>query len=237
MKKKCLIVAASVAAILAAPAALATCVKPQLLFFGDDTGVIAWQAPRIDSPLDPNSARLAVHVLNQDGNDYAGAYNDCTGINGKLVGAVKNLSFDFQNETANPAVHIGAGAPRYSVDIDSDGDGLYNFSAFLSAFHCNVPLSENPGWSRADFTGRVTAGCSIFVDNVQYTSDGVKSAWKLYAEANPTHKVMTWLGPAYLVMDEPGTAFVDRLAFHNKMFVQSGTGSGAIKNCSSEASC
>jgi len=225
------------ASTLVASTAFATCPKPALQFFGDDTGVITWQSPRIDSPLDSNDHRLAVHVLNQDGDDYAGAYSTCTGIEGKLVGDVKNLSFDFENESANPFVHIGAGAPRYSVDLDTDGDGFYNLSAFLSAFYCGVPLAENPGWSRADFTGRVSAGCSIFVDGVQYTSDGTRSAWKVYADANPTHAVMTTPGSAYLVMDEPGTAFVDRLAFQNKMYIRSGTGTAAIKSCASEASC
>jgi len=221
---------------LAAGEAAATC--PQTLqFFGDDTGVITWQSGRVDSPKDVDSSRVAVHVLRQSNNDFAGAYTDCSGIENRLVGAVRNLSFDFLNDSTEPSVHVGAGAPRYSVDIDTNGDGSYDLSAFLSAFHCQAVLPENPAWSRADFTGRILPGCSIFVDNVQYTSDGVKSAWRLYADANPTHKVMSWKGAAYLVMDEEGTAFVDRLAFHNKMFVKSGSGSAAVKTCANETSC
>ena len=221
---------------LAAGEAAATC--PQTLqFFGDDTGVVTWQSGRVDSPKDADSSRLAVHVLRQDNDDYAGAYTECSGIENKLVGAVRNLSFEFLNDSTETAVHIGAGAPRYSVDIDTNGDGSYDLSAFLSAFHCQAVLPENPAWSRADFTGRILPGCSIFVDNVQYTSDGVKSAWRLYADANPTHRVMSGKGPAYLVMDEEGTAFVDRLAFHNKMFVKAGSGSAAVKSCANETSC
>ena len=221
---------------LAAGEAAATC--PQTLqFFGDDTGVVTWQSGRVDSPKDADSSRLAVHVLRQDSNDYAGAYTECSGIENKLVGAVRNLSFEFLNDSTETAVHIGGGAPRYSVDIDTNGDGSYDLSAFLSAFHCQAVLPENPAWSRADFTGRILPGCSIFVDNVQYTSDGVKSAWRLYADANPTHRVMSGKGPAYLVMDEEGTAFVDRLAFHNKMFVKAGSGSTAVKSCANETSC
>ena len=101
---------------LAAGEAAATC--PQTLqFFGDDTGVVTWQSGRVDSPKDIDSSRVAVHVLRQDGNDYAGAYTDCSGIENKLVGAVRNLSFEFLNDSTETAVHIGAGAPRYSVDI------------------------------------------------------------------------------------------------------------------------
>jgi len=221
---------------LAAGEAAATC--PQTLqFFGDDTGVITWQSGRVDSPKDSDSSRVAVHVLRQSNDDYAGAYTDCSGIENKLVGAVRNLSFEFLNDSTEPSVHIGAGAPRYSVDLDTNGDGSYDLSAFLSAFHCQAVLPENPAWSRSDFTGRILPGCSIFVDNVQYTSNGVKSAWRLYADANPTHKVMSPKGSAYLVMDEEGTAFVDRLAFHNKMFVKAGTGSAAAKTCANETSC
>ncbi len=133
-------------------------------------------------------------------------------------------------------MHVGAGAPRYSVDLDIDGNGSYDFSAFLSGFYCNQPLAENPGWSRADFTGRISPGCELQANNVSYVSDGSKSAWKLFAEANPNAKVFC-VGPAYLIMDEPGTAYVDRLAFHNIMYQASGTGASAAKGCPSEASC
>lgn len=208
----------------------------KLLFITSDTGIVSWQSPRFDSPRDPNSSRLGVHVLRQDGDDYVIAYSKCSGAENKLVGQIRNLSFEFLNQTGEPSVHVGAGAPRYSVDIDAGGDGSYDYSAFLSGFYCDEPMAENTKWSRADFTGRTLAGCSIFVNNVQYTSDGVKSAWQLYAEANPTDKVIG-IGPAYLVMDEDGTAFVDRLAFHNIMYVANGTGSAAIKSCPSEASC
>jgi hypothetical protein len=246
MKTLCALALGGLALAMADPASATNCSNAnfkKLQFFSSDTGGILWQSPRLDSPLDTNSQRLLVHLLRQDGDDWAGAYSNCTGIEGRLVGAVRNLSFDFLNASGEPSVHIGAGAPRYSVDIDADGDGAYDFSAFLAAFYCQG-TTTNPAWSRADFTGQTAIGaCSIFVNNVQYTSDGARSAWKVYADANPTHKVMSWPGPAYLVMDEDagvlggGTAFVDRLAFHNKMYVQSGTGSAAIKNCPSESSC
>ncbi len=66
-----------------------------------------------------------------------------------------------------------------------------------------------------------------------FTSDGASSAWALFAAAHPGYKVLD----AYLVMDEDGTAFVDRLAFHNRMFQSSGSGTAAVKACGSEAVC
>jgi len=233
MTKLSVWILAAAALALAGPAS-ATCSKAyykKLKFFSDDTGDILWQKPRIDSPLDADNSRLMIHVLAQDGDDYAGAYSDCTGIEGVAVENVRNLSFDFLNTSSQP-VHVGAGAPRYSVGIDSDGDGNTDFYAYLAAFYCEEVLSSDPRWSRADFTGRVTAGCSIWT-NVQITSDGVHSAWQNLAAAYPGAKVTG----AFLIMDDAGTAFVDRLAFHNKMYVQSGSGSAAIKNCPAESSC
>ena len=96
-------------ALAAGEAAAATC--PQTLqFFGDDTGVVTWQSGRVDSPKDTDSSRVAVHVLRQAGDDdYAGAYTECSGIENKLVGAVRNLSFEFLNDTTEP---IGAHRAR-----------------------------------------------------------------------------------------------------------------------------
>lgn len=234
MKVLCALTLAA-AALFAAGAANATncnnAAYKKLQFFSSDTGGILWQSPRVDSPLDPNTQRLMVHLLSQDGDDWAGAYSNCSGIEGKALGDVRNLSFDFLNTSSQP-VHIGAGAPRYSVEIDTDGDQVADVYAYLAAFYCEEVLSGDPRWSRADFTGRVTAGCSIWT-NVQHSSDGVNSAWSALAAAYPTGKVLQ----AYLIMDEAGTAFVDRLAFHNKMYIQSGSGSAAIKNCPAESSC
>lgn len=214
----------------------------KLKFFSYDTAEIVWQGNRVDSPLDPNKTRLMIHVLLQDGvppYDYAGAYNDCTGIEGQSVADVRNLSFDFLNTSSQP-VHVGAGSPRISVELDKDGDGGgTDLVAYLAGFHCEAVLPEDIRWSRADFTGRVLAGCSIYTsEGGPHTSDGVSSAWDLFAAAYPDAKVVD----AYLVADEDAggtgaTSFVDRLAFHNRMFVAAGSGSAAIKNCPSEASC
>ena len=222
--------------LLAGPASATNCTQKRALeFFSYDTAGILWQNQRQDSPLDSGKQRIMVHVLFQDGvepYDYAGAIAECTGIENKLVGQVRNLSFDFLNTSSQP-VHIGGGSPRYSVEIDSDNDGVADTVAFMAAVHCDAPLVEDPEWSRADFTGRVTAGCSIFVGAEQFTSDGSSSAWSLMATAHPTWKVKQ----AYLLVDEDGTTFVDRLAFHNRMFTGPGTGSAGIKNCGSEAVC
>ena len=236
MRKLFSFAAAGLAMVMAIPAGAATCADSsfrKLQFFSDDTGGILWQSPRVDSPLDTGTARLMVHVLSQDGNDYAGAFGNCTGIEGKLVTAVMNLSFEFMNLTGNPFVHISAGAPRYSVDLDTNNNGVFDtgvdVSASLAAFHCEEVRKEDTRWSRAYWTSRNAAGCSLFVGSEQFTSNGTTSAWALMAAAHPTWKVLK----AYFIMDEEGTTFVDRLAFQSQQFY----GSGAPKSCSSEAGC
>ena len=131
------------AALVAAGSANATTCSnasfKKLLFITSDTGIVSWQSPRFDSPRDPNSSRLGVHVLRQDGDDYVIAYSKCSGAENKLVGQIRNLSFEFLNQSGEPSVHIGNGAPRYSVDIDAGGDGSYDYSAFLSGFSATSP--------------------------------------------------------------------------------------------------
>lgn len=245
MKKVFVWALAGAALALAATANATNCSNAaykSLKFFSGDTGAVTWQDGtdyfgfvRSDSPRDANHGRLLVHMLIQHypaDIDMAGAYGNCTGIENKLVGNVKNLSFDFMNGSNGDPVHVGAGSPRYSVDIDTDGDNVADTSAFLAAFYCQAVI-EDPAWSRADFTGRTDAGCTIYVGAEVFTSDGVKSAWRLLADAHPTWKVKS----AYLVMDEAGTAILDRLAFQNQMFQQAGSGTSAIKSCGSETAC
>jgi hypothetical protein len=200
-----------------------------------DTAVIQWQKDRVDSPLDPNTSRLAVHVLHNDGDDIAIAYNDCTGIEGKSLGQVRNLSFDFLNESSQPVTVIPF--MHIHVGLDTNSDGIVDNSVALVASNCAAVLSEDARWSRADFTGRTSPGCKLFTAFDPITpagmSDGVNSAWKNFAMLHPTWKVMT----ATFVLGRNGTAFIDRLAFHNRMFVQAGSGTSAVKNCPFEWSC
>jgi hypothetical protein len=237
MSKRLAWAMAGIVLFVTAPAMATGACPKALQFFSDDTGGILWQKPRNDSPLDPNSSRLMVHVLFQTGDDFAGAFNECTGIEGRKLSQVRNLSFDYQNSTGNPT-HTGAGSPAIRVGLDLDGNGSLDDFATLSAFHCNAVLTEDSRWSRADFTGRTAPGCLIFLNsdgtNPASMSDGTDSAWKNLADAHPNGKVV---GVAFFILDEVGTAFIDRLAFHNRMFIQAGSGSAAVKNCPSESSC
>lgn len=244
--KSLLACALAAAALLGAgPSAATNCNNAsfkQLKFESSDTGGGLWQNQREDSPLDPNTARIMLHVLLQDyagqpfGYDYVAIFSNCTGIEGKTLPQVKNLSFEFLNDSSQP-VHVSLGAPRIEMALDADGDGNYDEIASLAAGHCSEVLGGNPHWSRADFTGRTSPGCKIWFNSngttAQSESDGSNSAWANLASQHPTWKVLV----AYLVFDETGTSFVDRVAWQNKMYIAPGSGTSAIKNCPSESSC
>ena len=135
------------------------------LFFGDK-GMAVWQSGTDDqgilvddSPLDSNHARLGLYVPADDtldvtgtDYDYAGAFAKNTGLAGRTLPRVRNLSFDFLKASAGATV--GGGNPRFSIPIDLDGDGAWDGFAFAAAGDCEASIGAT--WSRADFTGRVS---------------------------------------------------------------------------------
>jgi hypothetical protein len=206
---------------------------------------IGW-ARGTDSPLDGNHQALLATVSTGDtvNGNCAEAYSFRTGIEGKNVADVQNLSFDFL--TADAVGH--GGVPRISVILrDTNGTGALHF-AYLGAgsepTYCGAQIGTSD-WSRADFTGRTTAGCTLYVDSgTPYTSDGLLSAWGVFAAAHPDYQVVQATDPvfgggpgagAFLVMDEAGTYHADRLAIQNLMFIRNLP--QYIKDCPSESSC
>jgi hypothetical protein len=220
------------------------------LFFGDK-GMAVWQSGTDDqgilvddSPLDSNHARLGLYVPADDmldvtgtDYDYAGAFAKNTGLAGRSLPRVRNLSFDFLKASAGATV--GGGNPRFSIPIDLDGDGDWDGFAFAAAGDCEASIGAT--WSRADFTGRVTVGCTLFGhDGVAYSSDGTESAWKNYADAFPTARIAKEdSAVAFVIHDDgsDGASWVDRIAFQNRMFVMPGTGPSSIRRCFTESSC
>jgi hypothetical protein len=203
----------------------------------------SWQTGN-DSPADgPNNqfVSLTTDFSNYPTDwGYSYATNGNTGINkkGVAVGNVRNLSFDFENDNPGNG-YVGAGSPRISVGIDIAGDHGIDGYAYLSAGYCNTPYaSPDDDWSRADFTGQTAAGCTIiFSDQTDpnnpvlssYASSGTSSAWAVFATAHPSYIARS----AFVVLDEQGTAHLDRIAIHNKMF----TAKNKTVNCPTENDC
>ncbi len=215
--KKIIAGAVAVVGLLAlAPAAASAHVGParRLRFGSSDTGSIHWQRHVSDSPLDANQARLKVAV-DQDGDDWAYAYAKGTGVRGP-VSKPRHLSFDVRTTG-----YVGAGAPRISVELDTDADGEADVYAYLSAAHCSKPITGST-WALADFTGHTGAGCALYASDqgLPYESSDGQSAWDTFAAAHEGARVLD----AYLVSDETGQSFVDRLTIGQHVF---GSASGA----------
>jgi hypothetical protein len=232
---------ACVALTMAGSAASAhTGYTERLRLFFADTGSVQWQSYKDDtgafvkdSPLDTNHARLKINVPEQTGDDYAGVYANNTSLAGRLLGDVRNVSFDFLLGPGDTG-----GGVRFSIPIDENGDSVTDNFLFAAARDCAEPITAS-NWQRADFTGRNSLGCTIYYGGVTpYTSTGTQSAWDVFAAANPTWRVAPQSDQvAFVILDEVGTVFLDRVAMQNHMFVAAGTGTAAIKHCPFESSC
>ena len=173
-----------------------------------DTGSVSVQRNVADSPADPNSTRIKLAVAEQTGDDYvvlspAGRTN----VRGPIE-AARQLRFDVRTTS-----YVGAGAPRISVDLDTDGNGQADLFAYLSAAYCQQQIGSSD-WAVADFNTTAT-GCAFYAsDGVKYSSDGTHSAWAAFAAAHPGARVLA----AYVVMDEVGQSFIDRIAIGNMVW-------------------
>jgi hypothetical protein len=123
---------------------------------------------------------------------YAGVYSNNRFIYGKPLSSISTLSFRFSGDAAT------AGSPRFSVPIDTNGDGTTDIWAFISAFYCN------------DGSGNVSAnnaGCTI------YTSDGGSYAGvAALTAAYPGAKIATD-NYVFVISDEPGTWTISNVKF------------------------
>lgn len=132
-----------------------------------------------------NSATLNNIPAGRDG-AYAGVYYAISHLQGKTIGNVTSLGFTYTGSTA------GAGAPRISLPVDTDGNGSTDTYLFIAAFHCN------DGEGLVDAIHDTT--CTIF-----YTGgpDSGYPNWAALVDAHPGFKVATTNLP-FVIADEPG---------------------------------
>lgn len=189
-------------------------VKPKLSFFKSNAA-IGWSTEGGSSPSDPTNTESLRIVTKLTGTSAAGAFTfgnaeAANTIVGRMLGQIDNLSFDAKGV-------LGAGAPRISLTtIGDDGNHTY----FLSAFHCNDPLSGD--WVEADFIHDITS-CLIFRD-----SEIAGQTWSTHvttADAN-NETVTDW----FLIVDEgPTTIYVDKLVVQDWQWIRQGT--PGIRSC------
>jgi hypothetical protein len=138
-----------------------------------------------------SSALLVTNDGDPDGS-YAGVYSNNRWIYGKSLSSISTLSFRFSGDAAS------AGSPRFSVPIDTDGDGDTDIWAFISAFYC----SNNSGTVSA-----TNPGCTIF------TSDGGSfSSVDALVEAYPDAEIAND-NYVFVISDEPGQWTISNVKF------------------------
>jgi hypothetical protein len=127
------------------------------------------------------------------GYDYAGVYTNDSTMYGQKLGEVTTLSFYYTGSAP------GAGAPRFSVPIDTDGDGAINEWAYISALYCN------------DGAGMVNAinypTCGIYLQGGGYYAN-----WAAMVAAMPNARIAIDQY-VFVIADEVGTWTVNQLKF------------------------
>ena len=249
------IAACAAAIVMTAPVSSAhTGAEATLKLQGYELGRIAWTndcrvqdqgygCPAIGgSPLD-QSNRWGIYSYLIEPYSAGRAHNGTSGIKGRPVGQVRNLSFDYTTSGDIPPR-----SPRIEI-VFTNGD-----YAFLAAPYCGNPIAVSDGqWSRADFTGqRAVNGktCGLWVNFGQswsfVSATATKSAWKVFAGANPDLVVQQagWVyggddtaglpGPPGECCDgEIGSVVMDRLAIHDHMWLAP----NVVRHCPDETTC
>jgi hypothetical protein len=216
-----------------------------------------WVFNANDSPTDPNSRALRLVLPPNDATcsgtnlaacSFGRAFSRAGNNIRTPVRNQRNLSFEYA--TANPAT----ASTRINVFLSS-GDVV-----FLIPDYCNKPIIASGGdWNRSDFTGFKT-GCAVeavghssaggfnevacatpaspSATDRFFCADGVDSAWKNYADANPDEVVTI----RHLLVDSGGapltgtyTYWFDRVSLGaGKMYTEHPR---RALNCSTESSC
>lgn len=211
MKKFLGIVAVAGAVLTLAGTAQARTAQPaeRLRLQEHDTGSAGWQRHVSDSPADMGAQRVKLAVAEQTGDDYVVAVAPRSNVRGP-IDEVGHFGFDVLTRT-----YVGAGAPRISVELDTDGDSVADVYAYLSAQYCKRNYTGSD-WARSNFTDRKSVGCAFYTNEsgTPYESTGSMSAWDVFAAAHPGAEVLD----AYMVQDEVGQTFVDRIVIGHRMF-------------------
>jgi hypothetical protein len=220
MRKLPVLLAALVSAAVALATAAATAGGPpvsseMLKFFSGGDGTIAWSSEGGSSTAGDHQA-LRMSGTTQ-GIDYAGAYAIAATSEDVPLSDV-NASFDIKG-------YEGAGSPRISLPIDTNGDEHTDMWAYLSASYCSgdARTTASAGFEHVDFqksgctiytsTATVLNGLSDALDatgSIAYrwggftfdvTDTGPRAAWKVASDEQP-----------FLILDEaPAVSYVDNL--------------------------
>jgi hypothetical protein len=182
-----------------------------------------------DSPLDSNIKAWRV-IVTPDCYTAASTWQALEHLDTPILN-VKNLSFDWRNESGTPPGTAVGGSPRIVVFL-STGDSVH-----MDAVSCRKNLTGFT-WSRSDFTGFKTADASCTINlnaSIPFTNTATQSAWQVFATAYEALHPGTSLTYAFIDLDQPGTYYLDRMAFGTQRLY--GSGNTPTKQCTTESSC
>ena len=202
---------AIIASLVLVNTALAASAKPKLSFVKSGA-TIGWSSEGGSSPAgsvsnaNTQSLRISVGASPAGASAYTyGANEDLVGIRGLALSEIDRLGFDSKGD-------LTGGAPRISLGTQgTDGQHTY----FLSAFHCNKPLTG--GWRTSDFV-HDTVDCKVFRDGVEMTWAQAVAA----ADAN-NELVAPTPNDWFLIVDEQSLTYVDRLTVQDWCWTGNGT--------------
>jgi hypothetical protein len=139
-------------------------------------------------------------LKNPGAGDYSGVYVQNDNLQGKALSAVKNLSFHFTRDVAG-------GAPRFSLAIDADNDGSYDFFAFADPNGCGSAAPKS-GVVNIITKGVANPNCQITTNNggtfADYTAFEAAYADAVYAVDQVS----------FVIADQPGSYRVAQVRFN-----------------------
>lgn len=128
---------------------------------------------------------------------YAGVYvNSWRNTGGTLLSSV---SFAFSYECASPSSDcVAGGSPRWSIPVDTTGDGKTDGYAFVDANNCG---------QAGQGSGNVGTSCPVF-----YSGNGVLyPSWGAFAAANPTATIGNSV--PFIIADQPFEGLIWQVDF------------------------
>ena len=186
-----------------------------LKFFSGGAGTIAWSSDGGSSTAGDNQA-LRISGTTQ-GTDYAGAYATAATSKDVLLSQF-TASFDIKG-------YEGAGSPRISLPVDTNGDTTTDVWAYLSASYCsgNARTPAGAGFAHVDFQ---QSGCTIYTSSATVLnglSDPLEATGSITYQWGGFTFAVTDAGPRagwtvasdeqpFLILDEaPAVSYVDNL--------------------------
>jgi hypothetical protein len=130
---------------------------------------------------------------NTDGNpngSYSGVFVQNSNLGGKLLNNANKLSFSYAAGTNTVA---SGGSPRFSIPIDTDGDGAIDIYAFIDTLGCNNGSPDNGTLDAIN-----DSSCTVALsDGTSYVN------WAAFVAANPTYRIASDTVP-FVIADQPG---------------------------------